>query len=249
MGTEKSAPELVRSLYLLWGRHPKPGRTGISVAQIVHAGIELADAQGLEATSMRKVGDVLGVSAMSLYGHVPSKEDLVALMVDSVYGGLYADADEAKAVGTWRAGLQYVAERNWELYSRHPWLLDVHDARSILGPHASRKYEAELRVLDGIGLSDLDMEASLTTLLNVVQGAARDQRSDDDSRARSGLADAEWWSIVAPALDHLMGGDDFPVSGRVGNSLGAAFDAARDPQRSYHVGVTLVLDGVEKIIR
>ncbi|MDL9935777.1 TetR/AcrR family transcriptional regulator [Gordonia sp. ABSL1-1] len=249
MAAEKSAPELVRSLYLLWGHHPQPGRSGISVTQIVQAGIELADADGLDATSMRKVAEKLGVSTMALYNHVPGKDDLTALMVDAAYTDLYDSADSATDISDWRAGLRYVAQRNWMLCTRHPWLLDINETRMLLGPNASRKYEAELRVLDGIGLSDLDMDASLTTLLGVVESAARAQRSDRNTQRDSGLADPEWWAVVAPALEHLMSDDDYPVSGRVGTTVGTAFDAARSPQHAFDIGVTIVLDGIENLIR
>ncbi|WP_055476648.1 TetR/AcrR family transcriptional regulator [Gordonia sp. HS-NH1] len=249
MNTPKSAPEVVRSLYLLWGHHPPAGRSGITVSRIVHAGIELADADGLDATSMRKVAERLGVSTMALYNHVPGKDDLTALMVDAVYGGLYDNADSATDAGDWRAGIQYVAQRNWELILRHPWLLDIHDARSLLGPNAGDKYEAELRVLDGIGLSDLQMEAGLTTLLTVVEGAARAYRSDHETRQASGMADPEWWAIVAPALGHLMKDQDYPVSGRVGTTVGATFDSARSPQHALETGVTIVIAGIDALIR
>ncbi|MFE0750534.1 TetR/AcrR family transcriptional regulator [Gordonia sp. NPDC058843] len=248
MDTGKSAPEVVRSLYLLWGKHPPAGRSGITVSRIVQAGVELADADGLAATSMRKVADRLGVSTMALYNHVPGKDDLTALMVDAVYAGLYDDADSAKAAGDWRAGVRYVAQRNWDLLVRHPWLLDINDARSLLGPNAGDKYEAELRVLDGVGLSDLHMEAGLTTLLNVVEGAARAHRSDHETRRSSGMADSEWWAIVAPALDHLMKDDDYPVSGRVGTTVGATFDSARSPQHSFETGVAMVIAGIDALI-
>ncbi|MGC5615145.1 TetR/AcrR family transcriptional regulator [Georgenia sp. Z1491] len=249
MATGRSAPEVVRSLYLLWGHHPEQGRSGLSVGRIVRAGVQLADAQGLAATSMRKVAEELGVSTMALYHHVPGKEDLTALMTDDVYGELYGDVDHARPADDWRTGLREVAERNWQLLERHPWLLDVHEARSLLGPNASRKYEAELGVLDGIGLSDLDMESSLTALLNIVEGAARHLRADHAARSSSGLTDAEWWAVVAPALDHLMADEDYPVSGRVGTSVGTAADAARDPRRTFRLGVSLVVDGVAELIR
>lgn len=249
MAAEKTGPELVRSLYLLWGHHPEAGRSGLTVEGIVRAGVELADANGLEATSMRKVAERLGVSTMTLYGYVTGKDDLIALMADCAYRNLYGNLDEARSAGDWRAGLRYVAERNWLLYERHPWLLDIHETRLLLGPNASRKYEAELGVLDGIGLSELDMEASLTTLLHLVEGAARAQRADRETRATSGLSDAEWWAIVAPALDYVMKAEEFPVSERVGSAVGAQFNAARDPQHSLRTGIAIVVDGIEKLIQ
>lgn len=94
------------------------------------------------------------------------------------------------------------------------------------------------------------MEASLTALLNIVEGTARTQRSDAAAaQAGSGLTDSEWWAIVAPALDYVMGDEAFPVSGRVGNAAGTAFDASRDPQRSLRVGVTIALGGIEELLR
>src|SRR5699024_384513 len=135
-----------------------PGRSGLTVAAIVKAGVEVADTGGLDALSMRKVADRIGAGTMSLYAHVASKEDLTALMVDAVYAELYEnDVDAATAQGDWRSAMTFVAERNWDLYVRHPWLLDLRSARPILGPNVSRKYETELRPLDGIGLSDVAM--------------------------------------------------------------------------------------------
>ena len=248
MTTErKSEPDLVRSLYLLWGHHPRPGRSGITVERIVRAGIELADQEGIGATSMRNVAERLGVSTMALYNHVPGKDDLTALMIDAVYAELYAE-DDPRAAGDWRAGLRVIAEHTWDLYARHPWLLDVQDTRIGLGPHAARKYEAEIRVLDGIGLSDLDMEASLTTLLNIVAGAARASRSDVEVQRRSGMADAEWWAIVAPVLDRLMTDADYPVSGRVGTTVGQTFDAAHSPRYTLDTGVAILIAGIDRLV-
>ncbi|WP_191089709.1 hypothetical protein [Nesterenkonia ebinurensis] len=56
---------------------------------------------------------------MALYSHVPSRDELLALMVDSVYADLYTDTDAIRTISSWRAGLQYVAERNWKLVNQH----------------------------------------------------------------------------------------------------------------------------------
>ena len=106
-----------RSLELLWGarrtptRGPKPG---LSVERIVYAAIELADAEGLAALSMRRVAERLGVGTMSLYTYVPGKAELLDVMVDTVYGELSTqDGDEAD----WRARVEQVARANWALLS------------------------------------------------------------------------------------------------------------------------------------
>ena len=84
-------------------------------------------------------------------------------MIDAVCGQVYADLGEpAGQPGGWRGALTFIAQRNWDLFLRHPWLLHVLDGRPVLGPNINRKYEAELRPLDGIGLTDIDMDSVLT---------------------------------------------------------------------------------------
>ena len=95
-------------------------------------------------------------------------------MIDRVAGELYADLEEPRdQPGDWREAVRFIARRNWEAFLKHPWLLSVADGRPVLGPNISRKYEAELRPLDGIGLSDLEMDSVLTLVLVHVEGLAR----------------------------------------------------------------------------
>ncbi|GAA4535497.1 TetR/AcrR family transcriptional regulator [Amycolatopsis samaneae] len=246
MPRRSSVSDLTRGIYLLWGHHPGPGRSGLTVPAIVAAGIEIADADGLDAVSMRKVADRLDVGAMSLYGHVPGKDELTALMVDSVLGELYEDGVEtAVRVGDWRSAMKFVAERNWALHRRHPWLLDIRASRPNLGPNISRKYETELRPLEGIGLSDVEMDAALTLVLGHVSGVARAHRSMSRAQADSGMSDAEWWSVVAPVLEQVMTDENLPLSARVGGAVGARFDAAQDSEHALAFGLDTILDGIE----
>lgn len=250
MAAKKDVPtDPARTLALLWGLEGKAGRKGLSVDSIVAAGIALADAEGLDAVSMRRVAERLDVGAMSLYTHVPGKADLMDLMQDAALAGLYADLDEpARAPGGWRGGIEFVAERNWALYQRHPWMLYLAGARPVLGPNTSRKYEAELRPLDGIGLTDVEMDSVLTLVLAHVVGTARQLASVAATVEESGLTDAQWWGIVGPILDRVMDGEQFPVSGRVGTAAGTEFDAASDPIHALRFGLDRILDGVAELI-
>ncbi|MDA8371208.1 MAG: TetR/AcrR family transcriptional regulator [Nocardiopsaceae bacterium] len=246
MARRSPAPDLVRSIYLLWGHHPSPGRSGLTVSAIVRAGIEIADAAGLDAVSMRKVADHLGAGTMSLYAYVPSKDDLTALMADAVYAELYDnDVEAAARAGGWRAGMRFVARRNWDLYARHPWLLDLRPSRPLLGPNVSRKYETELRPLEGIGLSDIEMDAALALVLSHVDSAARADRTASRTQDDSGMSDAQWWGIVAPVLEQVMVDADLVLSGRVGSAVGAEFNAAQDPEHAFAFGLDTILDGIQ----
>ncbi|MFC4857128.1 TetR/AcrR family transcriptional regulator [Actinophytocola glycyrrhizae] len=242
----RQASDLVRSVYLLWGHHPGPSRSGLTVSAIVRAGIEIADADGLDAVSMRNVAARLGVGAMSLYGHVPGKDDLVALMTDSVYGEVYDnDVDAAASAGDWRAAMRFVATRNWALYERHPWLFDLRSSRPAVGPNLSRKYETELRPLEGIGLSDVEMDATLTLVLSHVDSTARAHRGMARTQAESGMSDAQWWGVVGPVLEQVMTDGDLVLSARVGGAVGAEFNATQDPAHALMFGLDTILDGIE----
>lgn len=246
---ERRAADPAKSLALLWGSHGKPGRSGLTVRAIVSAAIELADAQGLEAVSMRHLADQLEVGTMSLYTHVPGKAELTDLMVDTVYGNLYDDVDApSRQPGGWRESLGFIAARNWELYQKHPWLLEIVKARPVLGPNVSLKYEAELRPLDGLGLTDVEMDSVLTLLLTHVEGTARAQASAMRARQESGMTDVEWWVATAPLLDKVIDAKRFPVATRVGQSAGEAYQGASSPEHAFRFGVERILDAVALLI-
>jgi AcrR family transcriptional regulator len=84
---------------LLWQAREREPRPGLSLSRIVRTAIELADAEGLAGLSMRKVADRLGFTTMSLYRHVPGRDQLVDLMVDEVLGE-HSDAPSATAPTT-----------------------------------------------------------------------------------------------------------------------------------------------------
>ena len=142
--------DAARSMDLLWGRRPKPTRgptATLTVEAIVRAAIDLADRDGLDALSMRRVADVLGVGTMTLYTHVPGKGELLDLMLDTVYGEI-ADEPAPSVVGDgaagWRAALESGARRQWALHERHPWTLYIASSRAVLGPNELTAYEGAL---------------------------------------------------------------------------------------------------------
>nr|WP_202893098.1 TetR/AcrR family transcriptional regulator [Kribbella italica] len=249
-GKKSAAPDPARSLALLWGSHSKPGRSGLTVRAIVDTAIQLADADGLESVSMRQIAEQLKAGTMSLYTHVPGKGELTDLMFDTVYAELYADVDEPARQDGWRAGMEFVARRNWEVLMAHPWIHEVPAVRSALGPNVTLKYEAELRPLDGRGLSDVEMDSALALILTHVLGTARAAAEHLRTQRESGLTDQEWWLTTGPLLDRYMAGlaDRFPVAGRVGTAAGEQFQAAMDADHSFRFGLDRILDGIQLLM-
>ena len=238
-----------RSLALLWGSHTRAGRSGLTLAAIIEAAVAIADSEGLDAGSMRRVAERLNVGAMSLYTHVPGKGELTDLMFDTVARELYSDVDEpSRQPGGWRGALRFIARRNWELYSRHPWVLSLSNARPVMGPHVSRNYEAELRPLEGIGLTDIEMDDTLALVLSHVGSVARTRLQQRSAQEESGQSDLEWWVATAPLLEAVMTGQQFPVASRVGQAAGMAHQAVTNPEHALAFGLERILDGIEVLI-
>jgi len=241
-----------RGMALLWrsaGEQPARGRgprPGLTVDRIVAAATELADAEGLGALSMRRVAEKLGVGTMSLYTYVPAKSELVDLMYDAALGESVVDP----AAGGWRAGLEAIARANWDLYRRHPWMLQVMAmARPPLGPNSIANYDRDLRAVDGIGLSDLEMDSVVSLVAVYVQGAARVALEAAGSERDTGVTDAEWWDAYAPLLEKVFDPTRFPLAARVGAVAGEAYQAAYDPEHGFEFGLARVLDGIEALVR
>lgn len=250
MTTEYSgAGDPKRSIELLWGvpdrprRGPKPRLT---VAQIARAAIETADAEGLAALSMRRVADRLGVPVMSLYTYVPSKAELIDVMLDAVVAEVPMPGDNESS--GWRARLERVARENWALYHRHPWMLQVSTSRPVLGPNVVAKYDYELRAVDGIGLSDIEMDLLVSVVSDYVYGAVRSSVEAGRAELRTGMTDEQWWSAYAPLLEKVFDPQRYPTAARVGAAAGADYNAPSDPVRAFEFGLARVLDGIEAFI-
>ncbi|GAB7190096.1 TetR/AcrR family transcriptional regulator [Kineococcus sp. NUM-3379] len=247
--THGDVSDPARLLTLLWRPHEARGRSGLTPAAVAGAAVGIADAEGLAAVTMRRVADALGTAPMSLYSHVPGKAELVELMLDAAAAEVYADGELPAARPGWREGLRFVAERNRASALAHPWVAEVLPARPVLGPGVTAKYDAELAPLDGIGLSDAQMDHALTSLLGLVTSAARWQTGLERVRAGTGQSDTEWWDSVGPVLAGVMRGRTFPLAERVGAAAGAHADAAGDPAAVLRFGVEALLDGIDALRR
>lgn len=239
----------VRTLALLWGTQEKPSRgpkPALTVERIVQAAIEIADVEGLAALSMRRVAERLGVGAMSLYTYVPGKAELLDLMLDRVSG---ETARPENVPGGWRARLALIARENWALLHRHPWLLRISTGRPPLGPNVIAKYDYELRAVEGIGLTDLEIDSVVTLILGHVHGAARGAVEAAQAAQHTGMTDRQWWEASAPYLEKVFDPQRFPTAARVGAAAGETHNAAYNFEHAFEFGLQRLLDGIEALVR
>ena len=132
------------------GRERQPGRMrGLSRADIVDVAVAIADAEGTEAVSMRRIARDLRVGAMSLYWHVESKEELHQLMLETVQAEIEAPAPS----GDWRTDLAAYASNTRTALLRHPWAIDSFNNGPPSGPNDARNAERLIGALSGLGLN------------------------------------------------------------------------------------------------
>src|SRR6266480_8134261 len=136
-------------------------RAPLSRDQVLQAAIALADEGGVGALSMRKLGQVLGVEAMSLYNHVASKGDLLDGMVDVVFSEIGLPAGD---VG-WKAAMRQRAVSAREALARHRWAIGLMESRGSPGPATLRHHDAVLGCLRQAGFS-IELTAHAYSLLD-----------------------------------------------------------------------------------
>lgn len=239
MSTESSgAGDVHRSMALMW-QEPAGADVGrdarLSLDRIVDTAIGVADADGLEAVSMRRVAAELGVGTMSLYRYVPGKDELLDLMLDRVNLGEV----RAPFPTDWRAALERYARETWELYRRHPWLPFVDQSRPLLGPNALAGLEALLTGLSGTDVEHRQQILAITTLEGFVASLARTVNGAMIAEQRTGVSTEEFWQAQEPVLVSAMASGRFPVlAGLDMEAFGAG------PEESFEFGLRVVLDGL-----
>jgi AcrR family transcriptional regulator len=225
---------------------PRHGpRQGLSIDQVVTAATSLADAEGLDAVTMRRVAGNLGVVPMTLYTYVPGKAELLDLMLDAAH----LEMPRAGTAGQpWRERVTAIAGENRALFEAHPWAAGILASRPPLGPGLMAKYEHELSALDGLGLADIEMDAALTHLLTFVQAWARAAAGARATRQESALDEEQWWAASAPLLERVLDPRAYPTAVRVGTAAGTAHRSAYSPAHAYDFGLQRILDGLAVLI-
>ncbi|ONI86767.1 TetR family transcriptional regulator [Saccharothrix sp. ALI-22-I] len=243
-----------RSMRLLWREPGGVAGPGLSVDVIVDAAIAVADGDGMAALSMRAVGERLGRSAMALYTYVPSKAELVDLMYDRVLGEL---PTEYPLDGGWRVALRAWAEDARVFFLAHPWVLQVSQARPVLGPNEFAMLEALLRILRGTGLGPSVLRGVVGAVVQFVRGAAGVIADARRAARETGMTDEEWWFSRSEVLAEVAVdfASRFPLSAAIGAEEPPSVPGEecvpyleRDAVRNFAVGLDVLLDGVEAAV-
>ncbi len=212
---------------------PTRERIPLSRARVLAAAVGLADEQGLSALSMRRLGEVLGVEAMSLYNHVANKEELLDGMVDAVFAEIGVPDEEVD----WMTAMRHRASSVRAVLARHPWAIGLMESRSSPGPATLRHHDAVLGCLRRGGFSVEQAAHAFALLDSYLYGFALQEASlpFDSGGESAELAQA----IIADAPP-----DAYPYLTELTREhvLAPGYDFGEE----FEIGLELILDGLER---
>jgi len=228
---------------LLWGGQQVGSRgrkPSLKLRKIVKAGLSIADKEGLSEVSMNRVAKKVGLAVMGLYRYIPSKDALIDLMVESVLGEIpYPDP----APRGWRARLAVSAYREWQMYGRHPWVLQaVSTTRLPMGPNMVRDLNWMLESVEELS-DEAETRLWLTMLLMAyVQGAGLVLISEREAARKKDSSIKEFWDAKMPALG--KGAEGFGASAVV--RLFSKMTRPVDLDTWFEFGLQRTLDGIKE---
>lgn len=239
-------PKLRQRSQLLWEpRSPaaRGPRAAFAPEDVVQAGIEIADAEGLGAVTMQAVSARLGFTTMAIYRYFPSKEAFYDAIVDA---GMGLPPDLKKPPAGWRAEVAAWAHAKREVLCSRPWLAELPFVAAPHGPNWLSWLEALAAPLARTGLSLADQGLMISVIDGYVRGAADTAVSLARARAR-GISEQEWAAAVGADLGRAIGDARFPTFGKI---LSAPSEGRSLSMReSFDFGLERVLDGIELYVK
>jgi AcrR family transcriptional regulator len=213
-------------------------RETLSREQIVRAALRLLDEEGLAGLSMRRLAERLKAGTTSLYWHVETKDDLLELVIDEVYGEV--DIPEPELAG-WRNGATLFAHSLRATILRHRWLPAVINTRPSIGPHAMELGSRALALFGAAGFTDLDVDFAMSSVMAYVFGMTNSEVAWRTMVEESGTSEEEWVSaVMAEGLERTEGHPEMHESLKRRN-----IDPDQLQNRSFSFGLDSLLDGLE----
>jgi AcrR family transcriptional regulator len=225
-------------------QHPPRRAAALSREEIVRAAMSVADAEGPDAISMRRIARELNSGTMSLYWHIRSKEELLDLMIDAVSG----EAGAPEPSGDWRTDLRAIATATRAALHRHGWAVNFMGGRPPAGPKSLRNIERSLGALDGLGLDKATAMTILMAVSTYVLGAVlRELQEMNGERYLAEqfahVSEAEKEAVLAEFTERIRGAGRFPHMVAM-MAEGIDPDAAETREERFEFGLGCLLDGI-----
>jgi len=233
----------------IWARpEPAARRPAHSRDAIARAAIRIADTEGFDALTMRRVASELGAGTMTLYHYVRTKDELLALVDNALMGELLIPAGELPA--GWRAGIEEIARRTRDVFVRHPWVVEM-PKHVDDGPNGTLHFEQSLAVMAETGLPNAECLELIVLVDDYVFGYVERFNPIHEFLGEGPARLADRYSGELAARLAKLDPDTFPnllalfADEEPREALVRFLDLALDPTR-FDRGLELVLDGIEQ---
>ncbi|MGW6203303.1 TetR/AcrR family transcriptional regulator [Streptomyces sp. NPDC055089] len=224
----------------LWQRLEQPAtapRASLTLERIGAVAVQIADAEGFAAVTMRRLATELGVAPMAAYRHVSGKDDLWALMAERVTTEMRIP-DE---VTGWREVLRAFGLLTRDMMLRHPWVGQLPTQLFVLTPGRLAVAERQLAALDGLGLDEDAMMVAFRTVSAFAHGAAQSEVALREWTESAGWSSGDETRLgLAPQMMYLMETGRYPTYRRYGQRATRKDDATW----AFETGLDCVLDGI-----
>jgi len=238
-GARAGLPVSILTAWGLRGRSAKGPRPTLSLAQIVTAGVQVAESEGLAAISMSRVAAKLGTAPASLYRHVATKDELLALMADAVLG-----RPPAPEPG-WRRSLGRWAWARHGVFRAHPWVLRLPATEPPATPNQIAWVESGLTALAGTGLAEAEKLSTILMLDGFVRGEATLATDVNAAFRATGATPAQALARYGRLLAALTSPEEFPALHAV---IAAGAFEQDNPDSEFSFGLDRILDGIGRLI-
>ncbi|MFB4277438.1 MULTISPECIES: TetR/AcrR family transcriptional regulator [unclassified Nonomuraea] len=217
-------------------------RDTLTREQIVRAAVAVLDAEGVHGLNMRRLGTQLGAAATAMYWHVKSKDELVVLAADHVWGEI--ELPDPAAIG-WRAAAAALAAGAHGMISRHFWIVPAMSTHLVYGPGKARYDDHCLAVYETAGFAPADADQAAATVLMFVVGAAHGEAGELAWRARlrrTGADEEQQLRDTVARIEEIA--QQFPhLRAR---TMPSVYEAAALPDEdTFAFGLNAILDGLE----
>ncbi|MEV6674595.1 TetR/AcrR family transcriptional regulator C-terminal domain-containing protein [Streptomyces sp. NPDC051162] len=244
---EEQPKQTIQSVWTRPQRRKREQPT-LSREQIVSVALELLDADGIDALSMRKLGTRLNAGATSLYTHVTNKDELVELVVDEIYG----EVEVPDATGTreeWRSAVISCARSVRSVFHRHPWVVSALGEAGVvsLGPNAMRLSEGMLGIFEEAGFSLEQADLAVNAVVSYTIGVSTTEAAWLTRLARSGMSEQEGVDSLRPAAEQAA--QAYPRLSRLYAAQRWQTDSGDARNDNFADGLECVLDGLEMRLR
>lgn len=235
MAGDNVAPSVIWMRSARGARGPQPSHDRQGIARVA---IEIADREGIDAVSMRRIATAIGSGTSSLYRYFARKDDLLNLMVDGALG-----SGDFSPSGDWRADLGTIAAATRETFLAHRWMVTALAGRPTLGPNRLKRLESTLGLLEEHGLSARERLVLIDTLISYVRGFVASEIADDIAIEASGLSAEQWRADQEAYIASIVSSGAYPRTiGLFEESRRLNGSTLQD--QGFAAGLNLILDGI-----